>query len=115
MAQTNKAPKQWALTKHETATSFHSWCQNLLYTLSTDDRFTQFLVGAHLWRRRSAADPNRGYANLPDGGLTATQQATNLDLMLRQIANFCPVISRNTIVKNYRRNTRISTNGCNSS
>ncbi len=31
---------------------------------------------------------------------TAAQQTTQLDLMLGQIANFCPIISRNTIVKN---------------
>ena len=99
MAHTNKAPKQWALMKHETATSFHYWCQNFQYTLTTDDRFTQFLVADHSWRRRSAADPNCGYANI-ENGLTGVEQAINLDLMLGQIANFCPVISRNTIVKN---------------
>jgi len=31
---------------------------------------------------------------------TAQQKCTHLELMLGQIANYCPVISRNTIVKN---------------
>ena len=31
---------------------------------------------------------------------TAAQKVTHLELMLGQIANYCPVISRNTIVKN---------------
>ena len=92
MAHTNKAPKQWALTKHETATSFHSWCQNLIYPLSTDDKFTQILVDDHSWRRRSAADPNRGYVNI-EHGLTAIQQAKNLDLMLTFVLSFQEILS----------------------
>ena len=31
-----RAPKQWALTKQETITSFEAWRQNLQYILSLD-------------------------------------------------------------------------------
>lgn len=34
---TNRAPKQWSLTRNETITSFESWRQNLLYTLSLNE------------------------------------------------------------------------------
>ncbi len=33
---------------------------------------------------------------------TAQQKCSTLDLMLGQIANYCPIIARNTIVKNSR-------------
>ena len=36
---TQRAPKQWRLTKNETITSFESWRQNLQYTLSLDANF----------------------------------------------------------------------------
>ena len=35
-----------------------------------------------------------------DSHRTAAQKVAQLDLLLGQIANFCPIISRNTIVKN---------------
>ena len=35
-----------------------------------------------------------------DKRLTAVQKNASLELMLGQIANYCPVISRNTVVKN---------------
>ena len=39
-----RAPKQWALTKNETITSFEAWRQNIQYTLSLDLNFAFFLV-----------------------------------------------------------------------
>ena len=47
--------------------------------------------------------PQRGLQDDPSGTpekRTAAQKAAHLELMLGQIANYCPVISRNTIVKN---------------
>ena len=55
--------------------------------------------------RKTSATPLRGLEN--DGEdiptttrRTAAQKLTHLELMLGQIANYCPIIVRNTIVKN---------------
>ena len=100
-----RAPKQWALTKIETITSFEAWRQNLQYTLSLDPNFASFLVEGTSWLKKSSTTPLRGFAddgdNIPEASRrTAAQKSTHLELMLGQIANYCPIISRNTIVKN---------------
>ena len=101
MAQ--RAPKQWCLTKNETITSFESWRQNLLYILSLDNNFAPFLVAGTVWQKKLRNNPLRGFTNdaaAVVGGRTAAQKVAHLELMLGQIANFCPIISRNTIIKN---------------
>ena len=97
-----RAPRQWCLTKNETVNTFENWRQNLVYTLSLDPNFAQFIAIDANWEKRCAAHPNRGFTDDNDltSGRTAIQQAYMLDLMLGQIANYCPVISRNTIAKN---------------
>ena len=94
----SRAPKQWALTKTETVTSFENWKQNLQYILSLDSNFAPFLVPTASWKKKSKNDVNRGFVD--DSERTAAQKVTHLELMLGQIANYCPVLSRNTIVKN---------------
>ena len=54
--------------------------------------------------KKSSTTPPRGFAddgdNIPEASrCTAAQKLTHLELMLGQIANYCPIISRNTIVK----------------
>ena len=102
---TARAPKQWCLTKTETITSYESWRQNLQYTLSLDPNFAPFLVEGFTWLKKTAAAPLRGLADdgedIPEASRrTAAQKSTHLELLLGQIANYCPIISRNTIVKN---------------
>ena len=97
MALTPKATKQWSLTKHETITSVTNWRQKLEYTLATDPRFDLFLEPNATWLKTSPADANRGFTDTA-GGLTAIQKVKNLELCLGQIANYCPVISRGTII-----------------
>ena len=102
MAAAPRAPKQWQLTKNETITSYESWRQNLVYILSLDKNFVPFLEAT--WQKQTAANPRRGLTNdgtsIPETQrLTAAQKNAHLDLLLGQIANFCPVISRNSIVK----------------
>ena len=101
---TARAPKQWPLTKNETVTSFESWRQNLIYILSLDINFTPFLSDGVTWQKKTAATPTRGLvddvAPIPaDQRKSATMKNTHLDLMLGQIANYCTVIARSTIVK----------------
>ena len=99
-----RAPKQWALTKHETITSFENWRQNLEYSLSLDSSFSPFLIPGTTWLPKSRENPLRGFeddgsAIAAENRRTAVQKSAQLDLMLGQIANFCPVIARNTITK----------------
>jgi hypothetical protein len=101
----NRAPKQWCLSKTETLNSFESWRQNLMYTLSLDKNSAPFLREGAKWLKNSKTSPLQGLLNneqaVPEAQrLTAQQKANYLDLMLGQIANYCPVVSRNMIVKN---------------
>ena len=105
MASTSKAPKQWSLSKHETVNSFENWKQNLLYTLTLDPNFAPFLSDEVTWAKKSKSSPVRGFEDDADSvptacRKTAVQKCAMLDLMLGQIANYCPVISRSSIVKN---------------
>ena len=104
MSGLHRAPKQWCLSKSETITSFESWRQNLSYTLSLDPNFEQFLCEGALWKAKTKSTPLRGFSDdegsvSADKRRTAQQKVNALELMLGQIANYCPVISRNTIVK----------------
>ncbi|CAH1243309.1 RS1 [Branchiostoma lanceolatum] len=104
MATANRAPKQWCLTKKETINSFENWRANQIYVLSLDPSFTPFLADGVTWQKRTAGVEHRGYTNdgkaVPEAQRrTAAQKAASLELMLGQVANFCPVISRNRIVK----------------
>ena len=100
-----RAPKQWSLTKNKSITSFEAWRQNLQYSLSLDANLAPFLADTFTWQKKSSTAPNRGLTSdgeaVPEARRrTAAQKNVHLELMLGQIANFCPVISRNTIVKN---------------
>ena len=99
----HRAPKQWALTKIETINSFETWRQNLIYILSLDTKFAPFLLDTSCWDKKSKSNPLRGFSDDPEtdvGRQSASQKVIQLELMLGQIANYCPIISRNTIVKN---------------
>ena len=102
---TVRAPKQWSLTKNETITSFESWRQNLVYTLSLDNNFAPFLVSGAKWEKKTKESPHRGFddddQNVPEARRRTKEQKVNmLEMLLGQIANYAPIISRNTIVKN---------------
>ena len=103
MAANSRAPKQWALTKDETINSFENWRQNLTYTLALDPNFEHFLKPGATWLKHSV-DSTRGFQDdkdpIPEAKrLTAARKVTLLDLMLGQIANFCPIIARNSITR----------------
>ena len=94
----NRAPKQWSLSKDETITSFEAWRQNLLYILSLDPNFAHFLLEETTWQRKTSNrnQPTRGFADegedVPQANRwTAAQKVTHLELMLGQIAaNYRP-------------------------
>ena len=96
----NRAPKQWSLTKNETITTFEAWRQNLQYSLSLGTNFAPFLVDNFSWMKKASTSPQRGLTS--DGEdvpisrrRTANQKNVHLELMLGQIIN-----SLNTIIKN---------------
>lgn len=100
-----RAPKQWSLTKDETINSFENWKQNLEYTLSLDRNFAPFLEVNRTWLKKTAANPNRGLQDDPDTVAAAirkdaVQKNAILQMLLGQIASYCPIISRSSIVKN---------------
>ena len=103
---THRAPKQWYLTKVETVNSLENWKENFKHILSMDALFVSFLVSGFTWEKKTKASPNRGLTDDPNtvdqqARKTAAQKVTHLELLLGQIANYCPIISRNTIVKNF--------------
>ena len=105
MANAVRAPKQWSLTKVETVNSFENWRQNLLYTLALDPNFAPFLVENFSWEKKTRNAQFRGLVNdgedVPQANRkTREQKLRLLELMLGQIANYCPVIARNSIIKN---------------
>ena len=92
ISMAGRTRKQWDLSKNETISSFESWKGHLIYTLSLDQNFVPFLVSGKTWEKKGKHNPLRGLAN--------EQEVVKLELLLGQIANFCSVISRNTILKN---------------
>jgi uncharacterized membrane protein YbaN (DUF454 family) len=92
MASSHRTPKQWSLGGNETVKSFDSWRQNILYTLSLDKAYPIF-------RKGLSVDKKNKKKKLPHIGISWTmmwtfQKSNMLDLMLGQIANYCPIISR---------------------
>ena len=83
----NRAPKQWSLTKNETITAFEAWRQNLQYSLSLDANFAPFLADNFSWKKKSSTSPQRGLTS--DGEdvptsrrRTANQKNVHLEPML---------------------------------
>ena len=98
MVNIQRAPRQWCLTKHETVNTFEKWKHDLIYTISLDGNFADFIATDAQWQKKTAATPDRGLVG--NNGATTQQRVYMLELILGQIANYCPVISRNTIVNN---------------
>ena len=88
----------------ETVNSFESWRQNLQDVLSLDPNFAPFLVSGASWEKKTKSNATKGFENdtapIPtERRKTAARKVTLLELMLSQIASFCPVISRNTVIR----------------
>ena len=93
MADSFKPPKQWQLTENETMTSFANWQSNIMYHLSLNNDFGQFLELN--WAKKST--PNRGLQ--ADRHKTPLQRNIILERMLALIAQFVPSLLRNDIIK----------------
>ena len=72
--------------------------------LSLDPNFAIFLVDGTTWTKKVPANPTRGVTDdgeeVPAASRrNAAQKVAHVELMLGQIANYCPMISRNVIIK----------------
>ena len=97
-----RTPKLRELTTEETFNTFKSWKEQLIYSLSLENEFKPFLVDGLVWERESSDKPCRGFTDDPttvENGKTKEQKAASLNIMLGQIANFAPIISRSQITK----------------
>ena len=103
MSNVQRAQKPRPLSQSETLISYETWKDNLVYLLSLEADFAPFLLTTATWTK--AGTTNRGFTDdtsLPPtnaNGKTAAQKVVILERMLGQIANFCPVITRSTIIK----------------
>ena len=72
------------------------------HALSLHITFALYLSDDIRWKKKSKGEPYRGFRDdtAGDNRLTAVQKNATLELLLGQIANFCPILSINTIVKN---------------
>ena len=71
--------------------------------MSLDPNFSTFLDEEFHFMKKTKTTPLRGLNDdgedvAADRRLTAVQKNASLELMLGEIANYCPVISRNTVV-----------------
>ena len=92
---TRFAPKTWVLTKEETPSSFETWKENLLFNLTIDGSFSEFLAEDFKWSPPSVL--NRGLVDDTTQGQnsrTAAQKVAYLNLMLGSIAGYAPIIRR---------------------
>ena len=96
-----KPPKPYKLSKVETIVSFEQWKFNQIYNLQMDPNFGPFIANNKEWKKSSSANPTRGLIDDTQGEnkKTAAEKCNILNLMLDQIASWCPFISRTMIVK----------------
>ena len=100
----NKAQRQRPLEENETITTFESWRHNLMHILTLDSNFASLIKST--WNKASKKDKYRGFTDdtaedVPDESKrkTAATKVCQLELMLGQIANFAPIVSRKSIIE----------------
>ena len=97
---TRFAPKTRILTNDESPSSFETWKENLVFNLTIDGSFEEFLVEGFSWSSPSVE--NRGLINGTGEDTprrTAKQKLAYLNLMLGSIASYAPIISRRFITQ----------------
>ena len=99
----DKGPKVRILSDRESLSTLEIWRQNVIYHLGLNAEFKPYLADTVTWGKKSKANPNRNLQNDTVGDMnvrkTAAEKSVIVDLLLSQIANFCPLIPRNDIVK----------------
>ena len=100
----NKFQRQWSLGEDTNISKFDAWKHNLTYILTLDENFSPFLKAT--WNKSSKRDSSRGFhddteQSVPDPSKrkSAATKVNQLELMLGQIANWAPDISRKSIIE----------------
>ena len=95
------APKTRCLTDVETPSTFETWKENLVFNLTIDGSFEEFIQEEFKWG--PATTTYRGLTNDDEEIFgpkrTAKQKEAYLQLMLGSIASYAPVISRKFITR----------------
>ena len=91
---TANAQTQWTLTEYESATTLETWRINLMSILSLEEAVESYLRHDVIWGRKTKTNPFRGFSGAD------AEQVSALETMLGLIANYAPIVSRGTIVKN---------------
>ena len=108
-------PKARCITAKETITSLQSRKANIIYGLRLNPDFREYLQDGVVFGRKNRHYPNRDLTDIcekqvvEDSAGQKTQvlvkvksredRCNDVDLMLEQIANYCPNVPRNNIVK----------------
>ena len=102
----NRTRKQWPLEVSETITSFERWKSNLVYNIRQDASFAPFINSS--WNKFSKKETNKYRGLLDDTDATEPDKnkqknraakLADLELMLEMVANWAPIISRQSIIK----------------
>ena len=75
-----------------------AWKQKLYYTLCQDEKFSPFVAEGATWLKFTKTAPNRGLQQV--GSRSVADLLASLTSMLELIASYCPIVSRNSIVRN---------------
>lgn len=113
-------PKIRTLTTTETLATIEAWKSNVLYSLSQNPDFKEFLVAGFIWGKKTRANPHRDFVDIytnqtiPDPedstktkdvlvkDVSKESRCAVVDLLLEQIANYSPQVPRTDITKDCR-------------
>ena len=111
-------PKLKPLTTSETISSLEAWKSNILYGLRQNPEFREFLQEGFIFGRKSKTNPNRELTDIlrreqlveegkaPKDVMVLLKskedRCITVDLLLEQVANYCPHVPRTDITKDCR-------------
>ena len=88
-------------TQLRSIAEFETWRHSVLYNLRLDGEFKEYLESGYKFGKKSNATPLRELKPSGTGDTlkTAETKCAEVDMMLSQISQFCPVIPHNDIVR----------------
>lgn len=92
------------MEEDETLTSFTNWKNNnLVAGLKRDASFRPYTLPGVTWGQKTAAAPNRGYADDLAGDAirkTAAEKTQDFEYFLEHMASFAPIVPQQTLIRN---------------
>ena len=109
-------PKVWTLTTSESVSSLEAWKANVLYGLRLNSDFRDYLDDSFEFGRKTKQSPYRNLQDIykkefvTEGDppekkevlvkiKSKEERAVEVELLLEQVANYCPHVPRTDIVK----------------